>query len=105
MDNQHYIYPGAAGAMDGARVARIGFGPRRELPTGNFNSVTALRTWVLGARAGQIESYASELGRVREYVTALTDKGFVTPHLMSNPTGPAIYVVQRTRTQILAGQL
>lgn len=111
MYDQHFIDPGSSGAMlgasdqYGASQPKIGFGPAREIPTTLSTSVAALRTWVLGAQAGQLEAYVSELGRLREYVTLLTGKGFVTPHVMSNPTGAAVYVVQRTRAIIRPGQL
>lgn len=105
MYDQHFIDPGSAGVMAGGFGPEVGFGPPRQPPETTSTSVAMLRSWVLSARSGQLEGYASELGRVREYVTLLSEKGFVTPHLMSSPTGPALYVVQRTRTPILPGQL
>lgn len=105
LDKSSYFDPGSAGGPNMPGWNGVGFGPPRALPRQHFDTVAALRAWAQGARAGELVSYASERTVVREYVTALAERGFITPHLMRDPAGPALYVVQRTRTPILAGQV
>ena len=70
-----------------------------------------LKTWAQTAKPGEMIAYSRGpimaqgcSTMLREYVGVLCEKGFVTAHMMRD-AGEAVYVVQRTRTPILPGQL
>lgn len=104
LDRSSYFDPGAAGGSNMPSWNGIGFGPPRAVPQVVVKSCTELKTWATGAPANALVGYDASSTRLREYVVALTEKGFVTPHFMRTG-GTGVHVVQRTRTRILAGQL
>lgn len=107
-------FPGAAGS---GNVPEAGpnswtLGPRRAPPDAHVRSCAELKLWLTGARPGERIRYATgqvlsaACGAVlREYVMLVAEQGFLTPHFMRGSAGEGVWIVQRTRTQILEGQL
>jgi len=105
-------FPGAAGDVRAPVMGRAGFGPPRAVPDMLAKSCTELKVWAQTARPGDLIAYSEGMimvqgcsRLVREYVQALCEKGFVTPHVMRAPCRTAVFVVQRTGVKILPGQL
>lgn len=103
----------AAGADSYAHAKREPvFGPLRAPPEQSVQMAAELRHWVKLAAAGERVRYATGYvlaqgcsSTLREYVMALAEKGFITPHRMRGTDGVPVYIVQRTRMAIIEGQL
>lgn len=111
--NPDYWPPATAGADNYAQPSREPvFGPLRAPPEQTVRMAAELRHWVKLAVAGERVRYATGYvlaqacsPTLREYVMALAEKGFITPHRMRGTDGVPVYIVQRTRMAIIEGQL
>jgi hypothetical protein len=102
--------PGSRGGETFARGAGA-WGPLRAPPELRVRSCSELKAWLMdpATRKGSLAEYGrgpmlSCTRLVRDYVQTLAAKGFVTAHFMRDGH-EGVYVVQRTGTPILTGQL